>query len=66
LLSELALTINTTTSFALLRNKTPFEVWFGRKPYWIKELPSIQAETGFYDIDANTDKDSDQDYNNND
>src|SRR5271168_4201032 len=28
LLPELALTINTTTSRALPRNKTPFEVWF--------------------------------------
>ena len=68
MLPELALTINTTTSFALPRNKTPFKVWFGRKPHWIRELPSTQAETGFYDIDANADnnENSDQDYDNND
>ena len=65
LLLELALTINTTTSYALPRNKTPFEVWFGRKPHWIGEPQPTQAETGFYDIDANTNND-DQDYNNND
>jgi hypothetical protein len=35
LLLELALVINTTTTRALPRNKTPFEVWFGRKPRWI-------------------------------
>jgi hypothetical protein len=68
LLPELASTINTTTSFALPRNKTPFEVWFSRKPHWIRELPSTQAKIGFYNIDANVDNDenSDQDYNDND
>jgi len=35
LLPELALVINTTTTRTLPRNKTPFEVWFGRKPRWI-------------------------------
>ena len=35
LLPERAVTINTTTSCALPCNKTPFEVWFGRKPHWI-------------------------------
>jgi hypothetical protein len=35
LLLELALVINTTSTRALPRNKTPFEVWFGRKPRWI-------------------------------
>jgi hypothetical protein len=32
LLSELAVIINTTTTRALPSKKTPFEVWFGRKP----------------------------------
>jgi hypothetical protein len=31
--------INTTTTCALPRNKTPFEVWFGRKPRWITPGP---------------------------
>ena len=35
LLLELALVINTTTTCALPRHKTPFDVWFGRKPCWI-------------------------------
>jgi hypothetical protein len=63
LLPELALTINTTTSHALPRNKTPFEVWFGRKPHWLKELQLPQAETGFYD---NDNENTDQDYNDDD
>ena len=32
LLLELALIINTTTTRTLPGKKTPFEVWFGRKP----------------------------------
>jgi hypothetical protein len=39
LLPELALVINTTSTRALLQNKTPFEVWFGRKPRWITAKP---------------------------
>jgi hypothetical protein len=35
LLLELALVINTTSTRALPRNKTPYEVWFSRKPRWI-------------------------------
>jgi hypothetical protein len=34
LLPELALVINTTSTRALPRNETPFEVFFGRKPCW--------------------------------
>jgi hypothetical protein len=36
LLPELALIINTTTTRTLLGKKTPFEVWFGRKPRWMR------------------------------
>jgi hypothetical protein len=32
LLPLIAWVINTTPSFALPRNTTPYEVWFGRKP----------------------------------
>jgi hypothetical protein len=39
LLPELALVINTTSTRALPQNKTPFEVWFGRKPRWITAEP---------------------------
>jgi hypothetical protein len=36
LLLELALIINTTTTRTLPGKKTPFEVWFGRKPRWTR------------------------------
>ena len=39
LLPELALTINTTTSHALPRRKTPFEVWFSCKFHWLSPQP---------------------------
>lgn len=39
LLPELASTINTTTSAALPRRKTPFDVWFGRKFHWLSPQP---------------------------
>jgi hypothetical protein len=35
LLPELAIIINTTTTRTLPGKKTPFEVWFGRKPRWM-------------------------------
>ena len=50
LLPELALVINTTTSRALPRHKTPFEVWFGRKPHWIAAGPLEDVdEVDLYD-----------------
>jgi hypothetical protein len=58
LLPELARTINTTTSLALLRRKTPFEVWFGRKPHWVSRI----GQCG----DDNDDDDSDIDNNDDD
>ena len=36
LLSELVIIINTTTTRTLPGKKTPFEVWFGRKPRWTR------------------------------
>jgi len=63
LLPELAMTINTTTSCALPRNKTPFEVWFGRKPHWIT---ARTAQTNNQVNQDNEDEDSDQDYHDDD
>ena len=63
LLPELAMTINTTTSCALPRNKTPFEVWFGRKPHWIT---ARTAQTNNQINQDNKDEDSDQDYHDDD
>ena len=36
LLLELAIIINTTITRTLPSKKTPFEVWFGRKPRWTR------------------------------
>ena len=63
LLPELAMTINTTTFCALPRNKTPFEVWFGRKPHWIT---ARTAQTNNQVNQDNEDEDSDQDYHDDD
>jgi hypothetical protein len=54
-LPELALVINTTTTWALLQKRTLFKVWFGRKPYWITAKPK-DIET---DSDSKTRTDSD-------
>src|SRR5439155_3505748 len=58
LLPELALVINTTTTRALPQKRTPFEVWFGRKPHWITAKPTKDNET---DDDSETGTDSDND-----
>ena len=57
------MTINTTTSCALPRNKTLFEVWFGRKPHWIT---AWTAQTNNQVNQDNEDEDSDQDYHDDD
>jgi len=62
LLLELALVINTTTTRALPRNKTPFEVWFGRKPRWIRAEPLEPLD----DIDEAIQSDPDTDYKSDD
>jgi len=62
------LVINTTSTQALPQNKTPFEVWFGRKPRWL----GIELDTNNNtnngvdddiddDVDANVDDDVDDD-----
>jgi hypothetical protein len=48
----------------LPRNKTPFEVWFNRKPHWIIEPQLSQAETGFYNPNDKDGQDSQGDDNN--
>ena len=65
MLLELALVINTTSTRALLRNKTPFEVFFGRKPRWIgaKLLPLEPLEDEGDGIGIEGDSDSDSESN---
>lgn len=44
MLLQIAIVINTTSSHTLPRKKTPFEVFFGQKPYWIEHPePSNRA-----------------------
>src|SRR5436305_3471029 len=61
LLPELALVINTTTSRGLPRHKTPFEVWFGRKPHWITAgtMEDIDEVDIYNETDAESDDDGD-------
>jgi hypothetical protein len=64
LLPKLALVINTTTTRALPRNKTPFEVWFGRKPRWIRAKPLELLEDDNDDgmgLEGDSDSDSELD-----
>ena len=68
LLPELALVINTTSTRALSRNKTPFEVWFSRKPRWITAEPleplgdDVDDSDGIgFEGDTNNELDDDQD-----
>src|SRR5436190_3356384 len=42
LLPEIAFVINTTTSRALPRGKTPFDIWFGRPRRWLHQM-SLQG-----------------------
>jgi hypothetical protein len=37
LLPQLAILINTRPNYALPRGKTPYDVWFARRPHWIFE-----------------------------
>jgi hypothetical protein len=60
LLLELALVINTTTTRALPQKRTPFEVWFSRKPHWITAKPTKDNETN---DDSKTRTDSNNDSN---
>jgi len=62
LLPELALVINTTTTRALPQKRTPFKVWFGRKPHWIIAKPTEDNETNDNSkTGTNSDDDSDSD-----
>src|ERR1700737_2017746 len=60
MLLELALVINTTSTRALPRNKTPYEVWFSRKPRWITAQPGNEvAGAGANEVDDESINDSD-------
>jgi hypothetical protein len=59
LLLKLALVINTTTTQALPQKRTPFKVWFGRKPHWIIAKLTKDNET---DDDSKTRTNSDNDF----
>jgi hypothetical protein len=61
LLAELALVINTTTTRALPRHKTPFDVWFGRKPRWITAGPMADVDDEDQDFQDDTDDDDSDD-----
>jgi hypothetical protein len=54
----LALVINTTTTRALLRRKTPFKVWFSRKPRWITAGLMDDVDDEDQDLQDDTDDDS--------
>jgi len=51
LLPQLASIINTSPSRALPRGKTPYDVWFGRRPHWIFEEHERVTQTGDNDDD---------------
>jgi len=61
LLLELALVINTTSTWALPRNKTPFEVFFGWKPRWIgaETLEPLEDEDDGMGLKGDSDSESD-------
>jgi hypothetical protein len=58
LLLELALVINTTSTRALPRNKTTYEVWLRRRPLWITTQPTDEA-VGTNEVDKEFIDDSD-------
>jgi hypothetical protein len=61
LLLELALVINTISTWALPRNKTPFEVFFSRKPRWIRAetLEPLEDEDDGMGIEDDSDSELD-------
>jgi len=63
LLLELALVINTTSTRALPRNKTSFEVFFGRKPRWIgaETLKPLEDEDDGLGVEGDSGSNSDSD-----
>jgi hypothetical protein len=61
--------INNTTTRALLRNKTLFEVWFGWKPRWIEAEPPELLEDDNDDgmgLEGDSDSDSDSELDDDD
>jgi hypothetical protein len=65
LLLELALVINTTSTWALPRNKTPFKVFFSRKPCWIGAellpLEPLEDEGDGIGVEGNSESNSELD-----
>ena len=53
--------INTTTTRALPRRKTPFEVWFGWKPCWITAGLIDDVDDEDQDLQDDTDDDDSSD-----
>jgi hypothetical protein len=57
LLLQIAIVINTTSLHALPCRKTPFEVFFKQKPYWIKHLKPLNRVGNTDDEDEGVDLD---------
>jgi hypothetical protein len=55
LLPQIAIVINTTSLHALPCGKTPFEVFFGRKPHWIEHLEPLNGAGNADDEDEGVD-----------
>jgi hypothetical protein len=55
LLLQIAIVINTTLSYALPCRKTPFKVFFKRKPYWIEHLKPLNRAGNVDDEDKGVD-----------
>jgi hypothetical protein len=58
LLLDVTFQLNTSTSDALPRGKTPYDIWFGRKRYWLwqeqisdREVEEVDAEIQSVDGD---------------
>jgi hypothetical protein len=51
LMTEIAFRLNTTTSRALPRGKTPFDIWFGRQRRWIQQEQLSDNETEVEDME---------------
>lgn len=57
--------INTKTTQASPQNKTPFKVWFSRKPRWITARPMEEVDedgNDLYDNEINAQSSNDKDY----
>ena len=55
MLLQIAIVINTTSLHALPCRKTPFKVFFKRKPYWIEHLKPLNRVGNVDDEDKGVD-----------